>query len=116
MPGRFMRQQEIGVFNDAVHEQRDLLEQFAVADSHLQATICIAARPAFPDRTFGIDMAEHGRTAISAADMVAELPDFFTFCNAPIPAPCAFGCDRFLVDSVFDDRVKFSIAGVFGVF
>lgn len=111
-----MWQQEIGVFNDTVHKQRDLLEQFTIADSHPQAAGSVAARPAFPDGPLGVDVPEHGRAAISAADMVAELPDSFTFCNGPIPAPRAFGCDRFLVDSVFDDRVKFSIAGVFGVF
>ena len=115
-PHYFMWQQEIGVFNDTVHKQRDLLEQFTIADSHPQAAGSVAARPAFPDGPLGVDVPEHGRAAISAADMVAELPDSFTFCNGPIPAPCAFGCDRFLVDSVFDDRVKFSIAGVFGVF
>ena len=115
-PHYFMWQQEIGVFNDTVHKQRDLLEQFTIADSHPQAAGSVAARPAFPDGPLGVDVPEHGRAAISAADMVAELPDSFTFCNSPIPAPCAFGCDRFLIDSVFDDRVKFSIAGVFGVF
>ena len=118
--GRFLdaaaKKQEIGVYDDAIHEQRGLLEQFAIADSHSQAAGGAAARPAFPDRPLGVDAPEHGRAAISAADMVAELPDSFTFRNGLIPAPCAFGRARFLVDRYFDDRIKFSIAGVFGVF
>ena len=112
----WMREHEISVCDDAVHEKRDFPEQLAVADPHPNATVCIAARPAFPDRTFGIDVSKHRRTALAAADTVADLPDALAFLGRLIPTPCAFGCDRFLVDSVFDDRVKLSIAGVFGVF
>ena len=111
-----MRKHEIGICDDAVHKERDFPEQLAVADPHPNATVCIAACPAFPNLSFGIDMPKHRRTALSAADTVADLPDALAFLDCPIPAPCTFGCDRFLVDSVFDDRVKFSIAGVFGVF
>ncbi len=111
-PHYFMWQQEIGVFNDTVHKQRDLLEQFTIADSHPQAAGSVAARPAFPDGPLGVDVPEHGRTALSAADTVADLPDALAFLSRLIPAPCAFDRDGFFVDVFVDDRLEFFIAGV----
>ena len=108
----WMREHEISVCDDAVHEKRDFPEQLAVADPHPNATVCIAARPAFPDRTFGIDVSKHRRTALAAADTVADLPDALAFLDCLIPAPCAFDRDGFFVDVFVDDRLEFFIAGV----
>ena len=107
-----MRKHEIGICDDAVHKERDFPEQLAVADPHPNAAVCVAARPAFPDSPLGVDVPEHGRTALSAADTVADLPDAFDFLGCLIPAPCAFDRDGFFVDVFVDDRLEFFIAGV----
>ena len=65
----WMREHEIGICDDAVHKERDFPEQLAVADPHPNATVCIATCPAFPNRTFGLDVPEHRRTALPAADV-----------------------------------------------
>ena len=57
-------------------------------------------------------MPEHRRTALPAADMVADLPDAFAFLGCLIPTPCAFDRDGFFVDVFVDDRLEFFIAGV----
>ena len=59
-----MWEHEIGVCDDAVHEKRDFPEQLSVTDSHPNAAVCIATCPAFPNRTFGIDVPEHRRTDV----------------------------------------------------
>ena len=107
-----MREHEIGICDDAVHEKRDFPEQLAVADPHPNAAVCIAACPAFPDLAFGIDMPKHRRTALSAADTVADLSDAFAFLDCLIPTPCAFDRDGFFIDILVNDRFKFFIAGV----
>ena len=107
-----MWEHEIGVCDDAVHKERDFPEQLAVADPHPNAAVCIAACPAFPDLAFGIDMPEHGRAALSAADTVADLPDAFTFLGRLIPTPCAFNRSGFFVGAFVDDCLEFFIAGV----
>ena len=116
VPRRFMGQQEIGVFDDTIHEQRDLLEQFAVADSHPQTAGGAAARPAFPNSSLGVDVSEHGRAAISAADMVTKLPDALAFLDRLIPAPCTLDRSSFFVGALVDDCLKFFIAGVLRIF
>ena len=107
-----VREHEIGICDDAVHKERDFPEQFAVTDPHPNAAVCIATCPAFPNRTFGIDVPEHRRTALPAADTVANLPDALAFLDCLIPAPCAFDCSGFFVDVFVDDRLEFFIAGV----
>ena len=107
-----MRKHEIGICDDAVHKERDFPEQLAVADPHPNATVCIAACPAFPNLSFGIDMPKHRRTALSAADTVADLPDALAFLSRMIPTPCAFNRSGFFVDVLVNDHFKFFIAGV----
>ena len=107
-----MREHEIGVCDDAIHEERDFLEQLAIVDPHPNAAVCIAACPALMDRAFGIDMPEHRRTALSAADTVTDLPDAFAFLNCLIPAPCALDRNGFFVGAFVNDRLEFFIAGV----
>ena len=61
-------------------------------------------------------MPEHRRTALPAADTVADLPDALAFLDCLIPAPCAFDCSGFFVDVLVNDHFKFFIAGVLCVF
>ena len=57
-------------------------------------------------------MPEHGRAALPAADMVADLPDAFAFLGCLIPTPCAFDCGGFFIDVLVNDRFEFFIADV----
>ena len=57
-------------------------------------------------------MPEHGRTALSAADTVADLPAALAFLDRLIPTPCAFNRSGFFVDVLVNNHFKFFIAGV----
>ena len=57
-------------------------------------------------------MPEHWRTALSAADTVADLPDAFAFLNCLIPAPCALDRNGFFRYIRKDNEVaKYKIRG-----
>lgn len=109
------RYHEICVFDDSIHEERDLHQKVGIADSYSASAGIVCAGPAFFDFSFGADMPYHRSTAVTAPDSIPHQGNAFAFAYDLISLSGRFCRRCFLKRILIDDGVIDLRAGVFGV-